>query len=108
MTRGQEVKAVWRPLAESEPRGLDQSDPFPYVRRSTEGYAMGTHKDILRPHPGEKPRVNELPDGRMHMLVERPSGRISGAFNSLKRENGPSLSIHKMNEIIARGWAQLR
>jgi AbrB family looped-hinge helix DNA binding protein len=68
-------------------------------------------KDILRHlgvQPGEKIAVDMLPDGRIEVRAARPAGKISDAFNFLKRKNGPSLSIAQMNEIAARGWARKR
>jgi hypothetical protein len=38
----------------------------------------------------------------------RQTGRISDVFDSLKRENGPRLSIEEINEVTARGWAGRR
>jgi len=64
-------------------------------------------KDLLRHlgvHPGEKILVDKLPDGRIEMKAERPAGKISDVFNLLKRQNGPSLSIKKINDVAARGW----
>lgn len=68
-------------------------------------------KDLLEHlgvHPGEKVAVEKLPDGRLEVKAVRPSGKISDAFDFLKREGGPSLSIEEMNEIIADGWAGKR
>lgn len=68
-------------------------------------------KDILKHlgvHPGEKIAVDKLPDGRIEMRAERPTGRISDVFNSLKREKGPSLSIEEIDEIASQGWAGKR
>lgn len=64
-------------------------------------------KDLLqhlRVHPGEKISVDKLPDGRIEMKAARPTGKISDVFNLLKRKNGPSLSIKRINELAARGW----
>ncbi|ATQ68331.1 MULTISPECIES: AbrB/MazE/SpoVT family DNA-binding domain-containing protein [Methylosinus] len=58
--------------------------------------------------PGEKILVDKLPDGRIEVRAIRPTGRISDIFDFLKRENGPSLSIEEMNEIIEQGWAGKR
>ena len=63
------------------------------------------HLDI---HPGEKITVDKLPGGRIEVKANRPTGKISGAFDVLKRNNGPSLSIEDMNRIAARGWAGKR
>jgi len=68
-------------------------------------------KDLLKHlgvHPGEKVTVDKLPDGRIEMKALRPTGNISDAFDFLKRENGPSLSIEEINGIAVRGWAGKR
>lgn len=68
-------------------------------------------KDLLEHlgvQPGEKVCVEKLPNGRIEVKAARPSGKISDAFDFLKREGGPSLSIEEMNEIIADGWAGKR
>jgi hypothetical protein len=68
-------------------------------------------RDVLQHlgvHPGEKITVDKLPDGRVEVRAARPVGKISDAFNCLKREGGPSLSVEEMNEIAARGWAGKR
>jgi AbrB family looped-hinge helix DNA binding protein len=65
-------------------------------------------KDLLQHlgvQPGEKIVVNKLPDGRIEVKAARPAGRISDAFNMLKRDDAPSLSIEQMNQIAAEGWA---
>jgi AbrB family looped-hinge helix DNA binding protein len=61
--------------------------------------------DHLGVHPGERITVEKLPDGRIEVRAARPAGKISDAFNLLKRKDGPSLSIEEMNAIAARGWA---
>jgi bifunctional DNA-binding transcriptional regulator/antitoxin component of YhaV-PrlF toxin-antitoxin module len=68
-------------------------------------------KDLLKHlgvHPGAKITVDKLPDGRIEMKAVRPTGKISDVFDFLKRENGPSLSIEKINEVARRGWAGRR
>ena len=68
-------------------------------------------KDLLEHlgvHPGEKIAVDKLPDGRIEVKAARPAGKISDAFNFLKRKKGPSLSIEEINKIAARGWARRR
>jgi hypothetical protein len=42
------------------------------------------------------------------MKAVRPTGKVSDVFDFLKRENGPSLSIEKINEVAKRGWAGKR
>jgi len=68
-------------------------------------------KDLLEHlgvQPGEKISVEKLPNGRIEVKATRPAGKISDAFDFLKRKGGPSLSIEEMNEIIADGWAGKR
>jgi AbrB family looped-hinge helix DNA binding protein len=68
-------------------------------------------KDLLQHlgvRPGEKLVVQKLPDGRIEVRAARPHGKIADAFDFLKREGGPKLSIEEMNEIAGRGWAGKR
>ena len=68
-------------------------------------------KDLLQHlgvQPGEKVDVEKLPDGRIEVKAARPSGKISDAFDFLKREGGPALSIEEINQIAADGWAGKR
>jgi AbrB family looped-hinge helix DNA binding protein len=68
-------------------------------------------KDLLEHlgvRPGEKITIDKLPDGRIEVRAARPTGTISEAFNFLKKENGPLLSVEEMSEIAARGWAGKR
>jgi bifunctional DNA-binding transcriptional regulator/antitoxin component of YhaV-PrlF toxin-antitoxin module len=64
-------------------------------------------KDLLR-HlgvaPGQKVRVDKLPNGRIEVRAE-PSGRIQDFFGFLHRPDGPCLTIDEINEAIAAGWA---
>jgi AbrB family looped-hinge helix DNA binding protein len=65
-------------------------------------------KDILKHlgvRPGDRIAVNKLPDGRIELKAARPTGKISDVFGSLKKKDGPSLSIEELDEITARGWA---
>ena len=69
-------------------------------------------KDVLEHlgvQPGEKITVNKLPDGRIEVIAARPTGKIADVFGSLtSKRKGNSLSIERMNDIIARGWAGKR
>ena len=69
-------------------------------------------KDLLEHlgvHPGEKITVDKLPDGRIEVKAARPTGKISDAFGFLSaKRKGRTLSIEKMNETVARGWARKR
>lgn len=68
-------------------------------------------KDLLEHlgvQPGEKIAVAKLPDGRIEVRASHPDGKISDAFNILKRDNGPSLSVEDMKRVAAQGWAGKR
>jgi bifunctional DNA-binding transcriptional regulator/antitoxin component of YhaV-PrlF toxin-antitoxin module len=68
-------------------------------------------KDLLEHlgvQPGEKITVAKLPDGRIEVKASQPDGKISDAFNILKRPNGPSLSIDEIQRIAAKGWSGKR
>jgi bifunctional DNA-binding transcriptional regulator/antitoxin component of YhaV-PrlF toxin-antitoxin module len=68
-------------------------------------------KDLLEHlgvQPGEKISVQKLPNGRIEVRAVRPTGKISDAFDFLKREDGPSLSIEEINKIISDGLAGKR
>lgn len=68
-------------------------------------------KDLLSHlgvHPGEKIIIDKLPDGRIEVRAAHATGAISDAFDFLKRENGPRLTVEEMNEIAADGWARRR
>ncbi|HXR87235.1 MAG TPA: AbrB/MazE/SpoVT family DNA-binding domain-containing protein [Stellaceae bacterium] len=58
--------------------------------------------------PGEKIAVDMLPDGRVEMKAERPSGKISDVFGLFKKKGARALSIEEINEIAAQGWAGRR
>jgi AbrB family looped-hinge helix DNA binding protein len=68
-------------------------------------------KDLLEHlgvRAGERVSVEKLPNGRIEVKATRPAGKISDAFDFLKRKGGPTLSIEEMNDIIADGWAGKR
>jgi hypothetical protein len=56
--------------------------------------------------PGDQLAVEKPPYGRIEIKAFQPTGKISDAFDFLAREDGPSLTIDEMNEIIAQGWAR--
>ncbi|CAN5116846.1 AbrB/MazE/SpoVT family DNA-binding domain-containing protein [soil metagenome] len=65
-------------------------------------------KDLLAHlgvQPGEKITVDKLPDGQVVVRAAGRGGEITSAFDFLKREGGPSLSIEEMGDIAERGWA---
>jgi AbrB family looped-hinge helix DNA binding protein len=65
-------------------------------------------KDVLTHlgvRAGDKIDVDMLPGGRIEVKAARPEGQISDAFDFLKREDGPSLTVEEINDVAARGWA---
>jgi AbrB family looped-hinge helix DNA binding protein len=64
--------------------------------------------DHLGIGPGDKITLSKLPDGRIEVRAAKPAGNIADAFDFLKRQGGPSLSIEEMNAIASRGWAGKR
>jgi AbrB family looped-hinge helix DNA binding protein len=63
-------------------------------------------KDLLKHlgvQPGQMVAVAVLPGGRIEVRAAQATGKISDAFNLLKRPNGPSLSSEQINEIAAKG-----
>jgi AbrB family looped-hinge helix DNA binding protein len=68
-------------------------------------------KDVLEHlgiRPGEKITVDKLPDGRVEVRAARPTGHISDIFGLLKSDDGISLTIEEMNQVIADAWAGKR
>jgi bifunctional DNA-binding transcriptional regulator/antitoxin component of YhaV-PrlF toxin-antitoxin module len=56
---------------------------------------------------GEKVIISKLPNGIIEVRAHRAAGRISDVFGFLKtKRKGRSLSIDKMNAVIARGWSR--
>jgi AbrB family looped-hinge helix DNA binding protein len=68
-------------------------------------------KDLLTHlgvRPGDKITVDKLPDGRIEVKAAQPTGKISDAFDFLKKKDRLPLSIEEINKIAARGWAGKR
>lgn len=68
-------------------------------------------KDILRHlgvEPGDKLDVDILPDSRIIARAAKPKGRISDAFDFLKRKGAPTLSIAEISRIAGQGWTGKR
>ena len=60
------------------------------------------HPKHLGIGPGEKLVLHKLSDGRIELMAARATGKISDAFDFLKRQDGPSLSIDEINEFTTR------
>jgi antitoxin ParD1/3/4 len=48
---------------------------------------------------------NSMDELQAYLRGARPAGKLSDAFNFLKRSDGPALSVEEIGEIAARGWA---
>jgi bifunctional DNA-binding transcriptional regulator/antitoxin component of YhaV-PrlF toxin-antitoxin module len=62
--------------------------------------------------PGEKIQADKLPDGRLIVRAASPQGTIADFSGCLAVNGGltptPKLTIAKINEIAAEGWAKSR
>lgn len=68
-------------------------------------------KDLLEHlgvHPGGKVTLDLLPDGRIEMKAEQPTGKISDVFGLLKNRTDRSLSIEEIKAVTAQGGAGRR
>jgi len=70
--------------------------------RVTLGEDILTHLGV---QPGEKIAMAKLPDGRIELRATRDDRSISNVFGLLKTDDGPTLSIDEINEVIAKAWA---
>ena len=56
--------------------------------------------------PGEKVEADQLSDGRIIVRAATQDGTIDDFIGYLSRQHGPKLTIEKINDIAARGWAR--
>ncbi len=54
--------------------------------------------------PGQKVRVDELPNGKLVVSAARREGAISDFVGCLSRQRVQPLTIDEINEIAAQGW----
>lgn len=65
-------------------------------------------KDVLQHlgiKPGQQIAFDKLPGGELRLRVARPRGSIKDFIGLLAVSSSTVLSIEKMNEIAAAGWA---
>ncbi len=65
-------------------------------------------KDVLQHlgiRPGDKIRLDLLPDGRAELKADRPLGSWRSFQGSLSGKNGTRLSIEEINDSIAEAGA---
>lgn len=68
-------------------------------------------KDLLRHlgvRPGEKIRVDKLPDGRLVVSTARPRGRIDGFVGLLAGKSRVRATLEEIEEAATAGWADER
>ncbi len=59
----------------------------------------------LNVSPGQKVKADKLPDGRLIIHAEKPSGSIEDFIGFFDQADTPRLSIEEINRIAADGWA---
>lgn len=65
-------------------------------------------KDLLQHlgvRPGQQVDVEKLPDGRIEVRGVSPKRDIRELFGSLKRPDGPTLTIEEISAATSRAWA---
>jgi bifunctional DNA-binding transcriptional regulator/antitoxin component of YhaV-PrlF toxin-antitoxin module len=58
--------------------------------------------------PGQKVEVEKLPDGRLAVGAAPKKGSINKFIGSLKRKDGPRLTIAQIKKITEDAWAGKR
>ena len=65
-------------------------------------------KDVLQHlgiQPGEKIALEKLPDGRISLRAERPTGTIEAFIGYLAGKTKKTATLEEMDEAAAAGWA---
>jgi bifunctional DNA-binding transcriptional regulator/antitoxin component of YhaV-PrlF toxin-antitoxin module len=55
--------------------------------------------------PGERIELDKLPDGRVALRAERPSGKIASFIGLLARKSKKAATLDEITEAAASGWA---
>lgn len=58
--------------------------------------------------PGQKIEADTLPDGRILVRAAAQNGAISDFIGCLSKRSGAKLTIERINEIAAQGWAKAK
>jgi hypothetical protein len=58
--------------------------------------------------PGDKIKAEKLPDGRIIVQADKPTGSICNFSGFLHRPGRKALTIDEINEVIADAWAGKR
>lgn len=58
--------------------------------------------DHIGARPGDRLRIEPLPNGHLDITVEPKKGSWDAFFGSMKHDGMPALSIEEMNEVIAQ------
>jgi bifunctional DNA-binding transcriptional regulator/antitoxin component of YhaV-PrlF toxin-antitoxin module len=65
-------------------------------------------KDVLQHlgiRPGERIKLDKLPDGRVALKAARPAGTIDGFVGLLAGKTRKVATLNEINEAAASGWA---
>jgi AbrB family looped-hinge helix DNA binding protein len=65
-------------------------------------------KDVLQHlglRPGEKIKLDKLPEGRISLRAARPSGKIASFVGLLAGKTKKVPTLDEINEAAAAGWA---
>ena len=54
---------------------------------------------------GNQIEFDKLPSGELRIRVARPTGDINGFIGLFNESTNKVMSIHKINDIAAAGWA---
>lgn len=68
-------------------------------------------KDVLQHlgiEPGEKIEVEKLPDGRVALRAQRPSGSIDRFLGLLAGKTKKVATLDEINEAASKGWSGRR
>lgn len=58
--------------------------------------------------PGDKIKAEKLPDGRIIVQAEKPTGSIANFSGFLHKPGRKALTIDEINKVIADAWAGQR
>jgi bifunctional DNA-binding transcriptional regulator/antitoxin component of YhaV-PrlF toxin-antitoxin module len=89
--------------------GRKQAGPMATLTVTAKGQVT-LKKDLLKHlgvSPGEKIEADKLPDGRIMVRAAGQNGAIENFIGCLS-QGGRKLTIRRINEIAARGWARTK
>jgi len=78
------------------------------IARGTAKRQVTLKRDLLQHlgvKPGERIEFDKLPDGELRVRAAQPQGSIDNFIGMQAGKVKAPLSIHNINEMIAKGWA---